>query len=34
VFGYGIDIDEHYRHLRFIASADLQKYKKSDKADQ
>ena len=28
VFGYGIDIDEHYRHLRFIASADLQKYKK------
>lgn len=28
VFGYGIDIDEHYRHLKFIASADLQKYKK------
>jgi hypoxanthine phosphoribosyltransferase len=28
VFGYGIDIDEHYRHLRFIASADLQKYQK------
>lgn len=28
VFGYGIDIDERYRHLRFIASADLQKYKK------
>jgi len=28
VFGYGIDIDEHYRHLRFIASADLKKYKK------
>jgi len=28
VFGYGIDIDEHYRHLRFIASADLAKYKK------
>ena len=26
VFGYGIDIDEHYRHLRFIASADLEKY--------
>ena len=26
VFGYGIDIDEHYRHLRFIASADLTKY--------
>jgi len=29
VFGYGIDIDEHYRHLRFIASADLNKYKKT-----
>jgi hypoxanthine phosphoribosyltransferase len=29
VFGYGIDIDECYRHLRFIASADLKKYKKS-----
>ena len=29
VFGYGIDIDEHYRHLRFIASADLKKYKKA-----
>ncbi len=28
VFGYGIDIDEHFRHLRFIASADLNKYKK------
>ena len=28
VFGYGIDIDEHYRHLRFIASADLAKYRK------
>ena len=28
VFGYGIDIDEYYRHLRFIASADLKKYKK------
>jgi hypoxanthine phosphoribosyltransferase len=27
VFGYGIDIDEHYRHLRFIASADMKKYK-------
>jgi hypoxanthine phosphoribosyltransferase len=26
VFGYGIDIDEHFRHLRFIASADMQKY--------
>ncbi len=29
VFGYGIDIDEHFRHLRFIASADLKKYKKN-----
>jgi hypoxanthine phosphoribosyltransferase len=29
VFGYGIDIDEHYRHLPFIASADLAKYKKN-----
>jgi hypoxanthine phosphoribosyltransferase len=29
VFGYGIDIDEHYRHLRFIGSADLAKYKKT-----
>jgi len=28
VFGYGIDIDEQNRHLRFIASADLAKYKK------
>lgn len=28
VFGYGIDIDEYYRHLRFIASADLTKYHK------
>jgi hypoxanthine phosphoribosyltransferase len=26
VFGYGIDIDEHYRHLPFIASVDLAKY--------
>ncbi len=29
VFGYGIDIDERFRHLRFIASADLKKYKKA-----
>ena len=29
VFGYGIDIDEHFRHLRFIASADMQKYNKT-----
>ena len=28
VFGYGIDIDEYYRHLRFIASADLTRYRK------
>jgi hypoxanthine phosphoribosyltransferase len=31
VFGYGIDIDERFRHLRFIASADLKKYKKPDR---
>jgi hypoxanthine phosphoribosyltransferase len=31
VFGYGIDIDEFYRHLRFIASADLEKYKRAVK---
>jgi hypoxanthine phosphoribosyltransferase len=30
VFGYGIDIDEHYRHLPFIASADLKKYRKPE----
>jgi hypoxanthine phosphoribosyltransferase len=30
VFGYGIDIDEHFRHLPFIATADLEKYKKPD----
>lgn len=28
IFGYGIDIDEHFRHLPFIATADLGKYKK------
>ena len=28
IFGYGIDIDEHFRHLPFIASADLSRYKK------
>ena len=28
IFGYGIDIDEHFRHLPFIASADLSKYRK------
>jgi hypoxanthine phosphoribosyltransferase len=26
VFGYGIDIDERFRHLSFIGSADLAKY--------
>lgn len=26
IFGYGIDIDEHFRHLPFIATADLSKY--------
>ena len=28
IFGYGIDIDEHFRHLPFIATADLDKYRK------
>lgn len=28
VFGYGIDIDEHCRYLPFIASVNLEKYKK------
>jgi hypoxanthine phosphoribosyltransferase len=28
VFGYGIDIDEHFRHLPFIGAADLSKYRK------
>lgn len=28
IFGYGIDIDEHFRHLPFIATADLSKYQK------
>ncbi len=31
IFGYGIDIDEHYRHLPFIATADLSKYRKPEK---
>lgn len=26
IFGYGIDIDEHYRNLPFIATANLDKY--------
>jgi len=30
VFGYGIDIDEHFRHLPFIGAADLRKYKKPE----
>lgn len=30
IFGYGIDIDEHFRHLPFIATADLSKYKKPE----
>jgi hypoxanthine phosphoribosyltransferase len=28
IFGYGIDIDEHFRHLPFIASANLDRYQK------
>jgi hypoxanthine phosphoribosyltransferase len=31
VFGYGIDIDECYRHLPFIASADMEKYHNAKK---
>lgn len=30
VFGYGIDIDEYFRHLPFIATVDLKKYQKPD----
>jgi len=30
VFGYGIDIDEYFRHLPFIATIDLKKYQKPD----
>lgn len=30
IFGYGIDIDEHFRHLPFIGSADLSKYRKPE----
>jgi hypoxanthine phosphoribosyltransferase len=30
IFGYGIDIDEHFRHLPFIATADLNKYRRSE----
>lgn len=28
VFGYGIDIDEHCRHLPFIASVDMSRYRR------
>jgi len=28
IFGYGIDIDEHFRHLPFIGCADMRKYRK------
>lgn len=27
VFGYGLDLDEHYRNLPFVAVVDLEKYK-------
>jgi hypoxanthine phosphoribosyltransferase len=27
VFGYGLDLDEYYRNLRFIGVVDLDKYK-------
>ncbi|MFH2102029.1 MAG: hypoxanthine phosphoribosyltransferase [Chloroflexota bacterium] len=30
VFGYGIDIDERFRHLPFIAGVDLGKYRRPD----
>ncbi len=30
IFGYGIDIDEHFRHLPFIGCADLSKYRKPE----
>src|SRR5512140_1877383 len=30
IFGYGIDIDDHFRHLPFIASANLDKYHKPE----
>jgi len=34
VFGYGIDIDERYRHLPFIASVDMRKYRRPAEAGQ
>jgi len=30
VFGYGLDIDDYYRNLPFIGSADLDKYNQED----
>ena len=30
IFGYGIDIDEHFRHLPFIGSANMSKYRKPE----
>ncbi len=27
VFGYGLDLDEYYRNLPFIATVDLKKYR-------
>jgi hypoxanthine phosphoribosyltransferase len=30
VFGYGLDLDEYYRNLPFIAVVDLEKYNPSD----
>jgi hypoxanthine phosphoribosyltransferase len=29
VFGYGLDLDEYYRNLPFVAVVDLNKYKPS-----
>jgi hypoxanthine phosphoribosyltransferase len=29
VFGYGLDLDEYYRNLRFVGVVDLDKYKPS-----
>jgi hypoxanthine phosphoribosyltransferase len=30
VFGYGLDLDEHYRNLPFVGVVDLNKYKPSE----
>jgi hypoxanthine phosphoribosyltransferase len=27
VFGYGLDLDEYYRNLKFVGVVDLEKYK-------